>query len=86
MKYELLRKFLRLRDGEKSISNGSSHTFDCGIGWYWAIGGMAITKGIRPDIHNVAFVLQVNDQSKAWREKLDRHTSSAEYDLIVKKR
>jgi len=83
MKYKFLRKFLRLRDDESAIAGGSSRAFDCGIGYYYCLGGLAITKGLKPDIHNVVFVLQVNDQSKAWRERLDRHTSSAEYDLIV---
>jgi len=84
MLYARLRKFLQLHDGETAISNGSSRVFDCGIGWYWSIGGLAITKGVRSDIHSVAFIISVQDQSKKWREKLDRHTSTAEYDLTIR--
>lgn len=85
MKYKFLRKFLRLRNDEKAISNGSSHVFACGVGYYYCFGGLAICRGVRPDIHNVAFVLQVKDSSKSWRKKLDKHTAGAEYDLTVRK-
>lgn len=85
MKYKFLRKFLRLRDGESSKADGCNHVFQCGIGWYWSIGGLAITKGAYPSIHGVAFTLQIKDLSKEWREKLDKHTSSTEYDLTVRK-
>lgn len=85
MKYKFLRKFLRLQDGESAKSGGSANVFDCGVGWYGCLDGMAICKGVRPDIGNVAFVLQVKDSSKEWREKLDKHTSEADYDLIIRK-
>lgn len=86
MRYKFLRKFLMLRDGENCTEIKSSGLFSCGIHWYYSIGGgMAICKGSRPDIHNVAFVIQVKDSSAAWRKRLDEHTRSADYDLTVRK-
>lgn len=85
MKYKMLRKFLGLREGEVSAVDNSHYVFSCGIGYYYSIGGLAITSGTRGSIHNVAFTLTVKDRSGTWRKKLDEHTSHADYDLVVRK-
>lgn len=84
MKYNFLRRFCGTPD-RYSLPHGHN-TFMSGIPYYEALGskglGMyCITLGTTTV---VLFNVVVRNNKEEWRKKLDKHTSSAEWDIIRK--
>jgi len=81
MRFARLREFLGLQGSEVATSR---NVFKCGIGWFPSFyGRIAIARGKRGD--EGVFAVTVKDNITEWRNRLDRHTSAAEYDLIFKR-
>lgn len=81
MRFSWLRGYLGLHGNEVASSR---NVFKCGIGWFPSFyGRIAIARGKRGD--EGVFAVTVKDNITEWRNKLDTHTSNAEYDLIFKR-
>lgn len=81
MKYTRLRKYLGLYDDDVATSH---NVFECGIGWFANLLGQIVVAGGKWGNIGV-FAITVKDNSTEWRNKLNKHTSNAEYDLTVKR-
>lgn len=80
MLYERLKKFI----GAGESGYKSTCQFSCGVNYWRSFedksGLYSVNISYRKDS---SFRIMCRNNYEAWREKLDRITESAEYDLIV---
>lgn len=84
MLFKMLRRFIG--DVGRSHVWNANRSFSCGVKYWRSCEDVTGLHSINITYRSSdQFVIMCRDSSEKWRKAIDSHTSSAEFDLIIKR-